>query len=81
MDRASILRSSVQSRDAEISEYQLNIDNYRLALDMISKMSEEEREWMKPFVDQLNELLSSSLFEQKKAMIMRDVVLHQLGEK
>ena len=68
-------------RTAEVAEYQLNIDNYRMALDLISKMSDEDQVWLEPFVVQLNDLLSSSLFEQKKAQIMLDVVLIQLGDK
>lgn len=80
MDKKAVLQLAAEQRRTEVAEYQLNIDNYRLALVLIAQMSDKDKEWLGPFIAQLDELLASSLFEQKKSQIMLDVVLLQLGE-
>ena len=73
MTKDEILAEALKSREEEVMHYQINIDNYIRALDKASADPQ-----LVEFVAQLNELLSSSIVEQKKAMIIRDVIKDQL---
>jgi hypothetical protein len=68
-----ILTSALDARIREVTEYQVNIDNFRLAIERIGDDQE-----LQPFKQQLQELLASSLLEQRKAQIMLDVIKGQL---
>lgn len=75
MTKIEILTEALKAREAEVLHYQINIDNYERAI-LKAKLDTE----MAEFVMRLEELLSSSRIEQKKAIIMRDVVREQLEE-
>jgi hypothetical protein len=75
MSKLEILSEALKAREEEVLHYQINIDNYRLAIEK-SKDDEELTE----FVDRLRELLASSLLEQKKAKIMLEVIREQVEE-
>lgn len=79
MTRIEILQSALIARDQEIMEYQINIDNYTRA---ITKINAEHlnNPAMQQFRDQLQTNLDSSLTEQLKAKIIRDVIADQLQE-
>jgi hypothetical protein len=77
--REEILASALEAREQEVMHYQINIDNYTLALDEMSKLSVEERAELSGFADQLRTLLTSEKLEQKKAKIMLAVVQKQLN--
>jgi hypothetical protein len=76
--REEILKSSLDARIQEVMHYQINIDNYRIALDEISKMSDDDRAMLSGFADQLRTLMSSEKLEQKKAQIMLSVLKQQV---
>jgi hypothetical protein len=76
--REEILAVSLHAREQEIMHYQINIDNYTLALDEISKMSVADQAEMSGFKNQLAELLASEKVEQKKASIMLNVIKRQV---
>ena len=78
MTREEILATSLTAREQEVMHYQINIDNYTIALDEISKMPTDERAEMATFANQLSELLASEKLEQKKAKIMLAVVQRQI---
>ena len=78
MTREEILATSLAARVQEVMHYQINIDNYTIALDEISKMPPDERAEMATFASQLSELLASEKLEQKKARIMLAVVQRQI---
>jgi hypothetical protein len=77
--REEILKASLDARIQEVMHYQINIDNYRIALDEISKMSDDDRAMLSGFADQLRTLMSSEKLEQKKAQIMLTVLKQQVG--
>ena len=77
--REEILAVSLYVREQEIMHYQINIDNYTIALDEISKMSVEDQAEMSGFKNQLSELLASEKIEQKKANIMLNVIKRQIA--
>jgi hypothetical protein len=64
--RHDILTQSVEARENDIMLYQINIDNYRAAIADI----EANHPDLSDFADQLQDLLQSSLREQKKEQIM-----------
>jgi hypothetical protein len=76
--REEILAVSLHAREQEIMHYQINIDNYTIALDEISKMSVADQAEMSGFKNQLAELLASEKVEQKKASIMLNVIKRQV---
>jgi hypothetical protein len=59
--------------------YQINIDNYTLALEEISQLSVEEKAELSAFSDQLRTLLASEKLEQKKAKIMLSIIRKQVN--
>ncbi len=71
--RNEILTSALDARIKEVTEYQVNIDNFRLAIERIGDDPE-----LQEFKAQLEELLASSLFEQRKAQVMLDVIKSQV---
>jgi len=68
-----ILTSALEARTKEVTEYQVNITNFSLAIKHIGDDPE-----LQEFKANLQELLASSAFEQRKAQIMLDVVQSQL---
>lgn len=77
--REQILASALESRENEVMHYQINIDNYTLALEEISKMSVEEKAELSGFADQLRTLLTSEKMEQSKAKILLAVLKRQVS--
>lgn len=78
MTREEILAEALKAREQEIMHYQINIDNYTIALAEIAKLSVEEQVELSEFSDRLKELLASEKLEQKKAKIMHIVVKQQV---
>lgn len=70
-----LLNINLPAREKEVIEYQVNIDNYRRA---IAKIENDEN--MKDFKIQLEELLKSSIYEQRKAQIILEVIREQIEE-
>lgn len=70
-----ILTSALDAREKELIEYQVNIDNYTLA---IARIADDDVE-LQPFKEQLQALLTSSLLEQRKSKLIRDVIAEQLA--
>lgn len=74
MDKYTTLTEAKKHREDEVLEYQINIDNYRLAIEKAAQDPD-----MVEFKAQLESLLASSIIEQKKAKIMLEVVIEQLN--
>lgn len=77
--REEILKMSLEARIQEVMGYQINIDNYTIALSEISKKSQEDQAELSEFSDQLRNLLASEKLEQKKAEIMLAVIQQQVS--
>ena len=78
--REEILAINLEAREQEVMHYQINIDNYTLALNNIDAMNTADRHELSGFVDQLTGLLASERLEQKKAKVMLAVLKQQLGD-
>jgi hypothetical protein len=76
--RKEIIAAAFGARQQEVMHYQINIDNYTLALAEIRKLPDAEQSELQSFADQLRGLLASEKLEQKKAKIMLKVVKQQL---
>lgn len=77
--REEILKMALDARVQEVMHYQINIDNYSLALEQIANLPAEERAELSDFQSQLKSLLASEKLEQKKAKIMLSVIQQQVG--
>lgn len=75
MEKAEILKKSLNARIDEVMGYQINIDNYTLAITEIDKSGDED---LMPFRELLEGLLKSEIIEQKKAKIMLEVLRKQV---
>ncbi len=78
--REEILQTNLDARKQEVMHYQINIDNYTLALANIAAMAADERSELLVFADQLTGLLASERMEQRKARVMLEVLRQQLGD-
>jgi hypothetical protein len=76
--RKEILAMSLEGREQEVMTYQINIDNYALALEEIANLPPDERNELSDFAEQLRSLLTSEKLEQKKAKIMLAVIKKQV---
>lgn len=77
--RQEILEASLDARIQEVMHYQINIDNYTIALNEISKKSQADQAELSEFSGQLRGLLASEKLEQKKAEIMLVVLQQQVA--
>jgi hypothetical protein len=77
--REEILAASLDARIQEVMHYQINIDNYGIALEEIGNLPPDERAELSEFTAQLKTLLASEKIEQKKAKIMLSVIKRQVG--
>ena len=77
-ERMDILSQGAEHRRREIMHYQINIDNYLLALAEIEQNHTDDAD-MAEFANNLRDLLSSSLREQRKEQIMLTVIEKQVG--
>jgi hypothetical protein len=78
--REEVLAASLDARTQEVMLYQINIDNYTIALEEIGNLPPDERAELSAFTEQLRGLLSSETLEQKKAKIMLEVIRQQVGQ-
>jgi hypothetical protein len=76
-ERLKMLTDAYEHRQREVMHHQINIDNYHLAIEEIETKHPEE-EVMQEFANQLRDLLASSIIEQAKEIVLRDVIGKQL---
>lgn len=78
MNKSEILSQALTAREEEIEGYQINIDNYTLAIEHIDSLPDDEKEEMIEFRMQLAARLHTETHEQKKAKIMYAVIKKQV---
>jgi hypothetical protein len=79
MNKHSILSSALEGRDAELLGYQINIDNYTLAIAKI-EADYPDNEDLAAFRDDLQARLIEEKRQQLRCQIIRDVIADQLSE-
>lgn len=72
--KEELLLDALEARKQEVLCYQINIDNYTLALEEIANLSIEDRAEIASFAEMLRSQLASEILEQKKAKIMLTVL-------
>jgi cytochrome c551/c552 len=77
MNKIEILTAALEHRNAEVFQHQINIDNYTLAIAEIDANYADDAA-IADFRARLADLLASSIVEQRKEIIMRDVIAKQL---
>ena len=77
--KSSLMQQLLEARNNEVAEYQLNIDNFKRAIEKIDTQYAENQD-MLDFKEQLIKLLADNQREQLKSIIMRDVIADQLAE-
>lgn len=75
MTKLEILQQALESRKQEVLLYQINIDNYTMAIQEIDASGDES---MAEFRNRLVELLSTETAEQKKAQVLLTVIQKQV---
>jgi len=76
MNKQEILNGALVAREQEIMGYQINIDNYTLAIEHIKSSGDAD---LTDFCQKLESLLASEKLEQKKANVMYLIIKKQLG--
>jgi transcriptional regulator CtsR len=71
--KTQMLTDALAGRIREVTEYQVNADNFRLAIERIGDDKE-----LQEFKSQLQSLLDSTILEQRKAQIMLEVIQSQV---
>lgn len=76
MTKEKILKDAHKQRVEEVLAYQINIDNYRLAIFHIEESGDPD---LQGFKGQLETLLKTEVIEQKKSNVMLAVIEKQIG--
>ena len=79
MNIKQTLTEALAGRVDEVAVYQLNIDNYRLAITHIDNMSETDRTELADFRAELESRLVAELHQQKRALVMLAVIEQQVS--
>jgi hypothetical protein len=75
MTKHEILTQALEARQQEIMGYQINIDNYTLAIAHIQESGDTD---LTEFREKLEASLVTEKLEQKKAMVIGFVIQQQL---
>jgi hypothetical protein len=72
------LQSALQMRIDEIDMYQVNINNFKYAIEEIE--SGRAGDGLEEFADQLRQLLKENVHEQRKSRLILNAIQRQLSE-
>lgn len=78
MTKQEQLQMALVAREEEVQTYQINIDNYMLAIAHIETLSAADQDDLAEFKQRLMQLLKSEMLEQKKSKVMLAVLKQQL---
>lgn len=79
MTREQILKDALVARDQEFLGYQINIDNYRLAIEKI-KTEYSGNEDLRLFLEDIQQRLEEESRQQLRCKIIRDVIAAQVAQ-
>ena len=79
MNKLSILTPALEGRDQELLGYQINIDNYLLAIAKINADYPDNDDLL-AFRDELQVRLDEECRQQLRSQIIRDVIADQLRD-
>jgi hypothetical protein len=79
MNKLSILTPALEGRDQELLSYQINIDNYVLAIAKINAKYAGNDDLL-AFRDELQSRLDEERRQQLRSSIIRDVIADQVAQ-
>jgi hypothetical protein len=79
MNKLSILTPALEGRDQELLGYQINIDNYVLAIEKINTHYANNDDLI-TFRDELQTRLDEERRQQLRSQIIRDVIADQIAQ-
>lgn len=79
MNKHTILSPALEGRDQELLTYQINIDNFKLAIAKIDAEYPDNQD-LAVFKAELQERLAEEQRQQLRCRVIRDVIAEQLAE-
>jgi hypothetical protein len=79
MNKLPILAPALEGRDQELLGYQINIDNYVLAIARINAVYADNEDLL-AFRDELQTRLDQERRQQLRSQIIRDVIADQVAQ-
>lgn len=76
--KQQILQSALEGRNADVLSYQINIDNYTLAIARIDA-EHQGNDDLAMFREELQQRLAEEKRQQLRTIIIRDVIADQLS--
>lgn len=67
-------------RISEVEDYQINIDNYTLAIAKIDAQYPTDPDLSGPFKSELQQRLQDEIKQQRRAIVIRDVISDQVDD-
>ena len=83
MNKLEVLKTALTAREDEIAGYQINIDNYTLAIKQIEEQNTSDNDIdvaLREFSVQLQTLLQQHIVEQAKTQVIYDVIKAQVED-
>lgn len=77
-EKFDIISKAIKAREQEIFQYQINIENYKFALEEIEILPQEEQNQMIEFAVKLNQLLATELQEMNKSHVLLRALKRQI---
>lgn len=77
MNKDTVLLAELTRREDEYQEYQINIDNFTLAIALIEKEHPNDTDLLL-FRDELQQRLAEEKRQQNRTRILRDVIKQQI---
>ena len=79
LTREQKLQRAYEIRQQEVEDYQINIDNYELAIEVIDALPEEDRTAQSAYRQELVARLAAEKHQQGRAKIMLEVLAKQVA--
>lgn len=79
-DKFQVLTENLAYRNDSIESYQINIDNYTYAIKKIDSDHSSDSDLSGPFRAELVQRLKDELIQQRREIVIRDVIADQLRD-
>lgn len=73
------LLAALRHRNSEVESYQVNIDNYTLAITKIEANYADDPDLSGPFKADLQDRLAAEIIQQRRTIVIRDVIEDQIN--
>jgi hypothetical protein len=80
MNNLETLINALDYRNDEVNSYQININNYARAIAKIDADYADDPDLSGPFKGDLTQRLEAEIIQQRRAIVIRDVIAEQIAE-